>query len=281
MKIITLFSLLFAIFSEGYAQNEGTSVYKNLKTKKFYYAHLSKNKIDGKSTYKVNGKEVSKFKYNKYDSKWKNMENCCPCILEAYDVNENLINQTVSCTDCGVGWFKEYYMNGNIKLMGAYKGNTTGNWSNIYERGFCNVPDGKWTYFNEDGDTLYSEFWNKGLFVKQAPEQSNVELWDVELRYKEQEAEKVLIPIDDVGKLEFIPKYKNSNTNSKITIKFEVSATGHKINNKELTLESFKKIDVSEMLYEVGIPKDKITAYMLFLYSDGQHIKSFSLEIIN
>ena len=86
-----------------------------------------------------------------------------------------LLSEGVYCTDCGVGFFKEFYPDGNVKLSGKYKENPTGNWKNYN----CQVEHGQWVYFKENGDTLYSEYWNNGEFIKQVPEQSKMEIWKV------------------------------------------------------------------------------------------------------
>jgi len=280
MRQYTLILIILTIaLGQAFGQSDSTNVYKELETKKFYSVGLSYQTTNGKGTYEVNGKKVSKSTYNKYQSTWKNMETCCPCILESFNENDNLIRKSVSCTDCGVGWFKEYYVNGNIKLSGSYKENPTGNWNDIWNRGFCSIANGQWTYFDKNGDTLYSEFWNNGVFVKQVPEQNKVEIWDVEVLSNGQNIDTLSIPIASIGELSIEPKYKNSNTNSKITIKFEVSAIGHRMNAQEFTLESFKEIDVNGMLAEVGIPKDKKTSFTLSIYSDGQVVKLFYLKV--
>ncbi len=281
MKPITSILALFVLINQMYGQIDTTTIYKNLESKKFYSVNIYSENQKGETVYKVNGKIVSKSTYDKYKSKWKNINNCCPCILESYDEDENLISEAVSCTDCRVGWFKTYYKNGNIELAGKYKENPTGNWDDIWNRGYCSVPDGKWTYFSEDGDTLYSEFWNNGVFIKQIPEQNKVEIWDIKVQFKGQDIKTCTIPIAKIGKLTIQPKYKNSNIDSKIKIEFEVSANGHKMNKKEFSLQSFKKIDVSEMLSEVGIPKDKKTSFLLNVYSEGKVIRSFYLNVKN
>ncbi len=280
MRQFTLIWIILTIaLGQAFGQSDSTTVYKGLDTKKFYSVGLSSQTTNGKGTYEVNNKMVSKSTYDKYQSTWKNMETCCPCVLKSYDENDILISETVSCTDCGVGWFKYYYKNGKVKLSGFYKENPTGDWTDIWDRGYCSIPNGQWTYFNKNGDTLYTEIWENGTFIKQVPEQPKVEIWDVEIQFNGQDADTLLIPIDNVGDLIIEPKYKNSNTASAITIKFEVSATGYSRNEKEFTLKSFKKIDVSRMLFEVGIPKGKKTSFTLSVYSDGKVVKRFYLNV--
>ena len=277
-RIILKIILLLVFMTKVFGQSDTNLVYKDLEEKKFYKVQLYSSK-DIINTYKVNGKIVNKKTYKKYESTWKNMENCCPCILQTYDENEVLLQEYVSCTDCGVGWFKIYYGNGNIKLSGNYKENPTGNWDDIYYRGYCNVPNGQWTYFNENGDTLYSELWNNGEFIRQFPEQDSTEIWGVELTLNNEIIDTQVVEIDQIKNLKINPKYKNSNKNSVLTITFEVTAVGHKVNRKEFTLKSFKNIDVDAILSEVGIPKDKKTSYYLRVYSNYEPVKYFYLKV--
>lgn len=279
MKRNILFIILTLAFGQTYGQTDSSSVYKGLKTKKIYSVNLSSHTSNGKSTFKVNGEKVTKHRYNKYYTMRKNLDNCCPCILNWYDINDNLIRESVSCSDCGVGWFKKYYKNGKLMLTGKYKENPTGNWDDIWNRGYCNVPNGQWTYFDKKGDSLYSEFWSNGQFVKQVPEQDSTEVWDVKLTLNGQNIEKQAIQINEISQLEAHVKYKNSHNHSKLSFTFEVSAIGHKMYKKRFSIDSFKDIDVTAILSEMGIPKDKKTTFVLSVFSDGQIEKSFFLNV--
>jgi hypothetical protein len=279
MKIIFKIFLLILINGQVFGQSESTSIYKNLKTKKYYPLGLSSRLIGDEVVYKVNGETVDKKTYEKFHSTYKNMENCCPCILKAYDENEILLREAVSCTDCWVGYLKEYHPNGNLKLIGFHKENPTKNWKNIWDRGFCNVKDGKWTYFNEDGDTLYSEYWTNGEFIKQVPEQPTMEIWEVELFLNGQAVNEQTINLEQISNLEIKPKYKNTNTDSKLIINFQVSAIGHKQNEKTFSIERFKDINVINMLSEVGIPDEKETSFVLAVFNYNSLIKRFYLNV--
>lgn len=171
-----LFAMIMLLSGKSHAQSDTASVYKNLETKKFYAVGLFSKAINGKGTYEVNGKKVSKSVYDKYHDTRENMEGCLPCILKTYNENDVLIREAVAYTDCGIGRFKKFYPNGNIKLSGRYKENPTNNWKDVDERGYCNVAEGQWVYFDEKGDTLYSEFWKDDQFIKQVPEQKSRDL---------------------------------------------------------------------------------------------------------
>jgi len=281
MRQYALIIIIFTIaIQQAFAQLDTTTVYKGLKTKKFYSVSLFSQTYNGTGTYKVNGKQVSKSTYDKYKSAWKNMETCCPCILKTYDENDVLLSEVVSCKDCGVGVFKEFYQNGNVKLSGRYKENATGNWDSIGERGFCSVPDGQWTYFDNKGDTLYLEFWEDGRFIKQIPEQKATEIWKVELTLNGERIDKQQLTAEQVKQLVVEPKFKNSHKDKiKLTINFEVSAVGHKQIRQSFTIDGFKHIDVNKMLYEAKIPSDKPTTFVMEVLNNGTLIARFYLNI--
>ncbi len=263
-----------------YSQNNPETSYQNLETKKFYLVSLSSETRDEISTYKVNNKKVSEATYNKYRKEWENIMDCCPCILQYFDIKENLIYESVACSECEVGWFKEYYKNGKIKSIKLYKENPTNNWENIFERGLCSVPNGQWVYLNKRGDTIYSEYWDNGEFVNQIPEQKKTEIWDIELLLNGQTIDTQKIELNEIKNLVIIPKYKNDNTNAKLKITFSVSAIGHRRNEKDFTIDTFKYIDIASMLDEVGIPEDKKTTYTLGVFYKKKFFKRFHLNVI-
>ena len=210
----------------------------------------------------------------------KNMESCCPCILESYDENDVLLSESIACTDCGVGWFKKYYSNGKLKLTGQYKENPTNNWDDIWRRGYCQVRVGEWKFYNENGERLYSEFWNDGVFLKQVPEQPIAELWEVFLNLNGIKIDTQKVSIDEIRNIEIIPKYKNSNTNLDLVIRFEITAVGYPIFKKDFSLKTFKDIDVHKMLSELGIPKEEETNFTLSVSDNKKYVRWYSLKVI-
>lgn len=280
MRQHTLITIFLTIaFGQVFGQSDSSTIYKALETKKYYAVGLSTQTTNGKVTYQVKGKKVSKSTYDKFQSTYKNMETCCPCILKFYDENDYLFREAVYCTDCRVGAFKEFYPNGKVKLSGRYKENPSENWDDIWTRGFCDVLDGQWTYFNKKGDTLFSEFWKDGKFIKQVPEQKLTEIWDVELTLKGETIEKQQLTVEQVKELVVTPKFKNSNKDKvKLTINFEV-IFGHKQKKQSFTLDSFKNIDITKMLSDLGIPSDKETTFIMEVCNNGSLIERFFLNI--
>ena len=285
MKKNTLIILLLTFTNlQVFGQSDSPTIYKKLSTKMMYSVGVSFHTINGKAVYKLDGKKVSKSTYDKYKPNWDNLESCCPCLLKYYDKNEILLREIVSCTDCGVGDFKEFYPNGKVKLSGQYKENNSGNWDwkTIQKRGYCSVPTGKWNYFNKKGDTLYSEFWKNGEFIKQVPELNKNEIWKVDLTLNGESVENRSLTIDQVRQLVITPKFKNSSKiDTNFTVKFEVTAVGFKQNEKTFSIENFNTINVLEILSEVGIPSEKATYFILTVFNNDKSIESFRLTIVN
>ena len=285
MKIRRLILLFLAfIYLPVFGQSDSPTIYKKLSTKKMYSVGLSFQTIKGKAVYKLDGKKISKSTYEKYKPNWDILESCCPCLLKYYDKNEILLREIVSCTDCRVGDYKEFYPNGKLKISGQYKENNSGNWDwkTIQKRGYCSVPNGKWTYFNKKGDTLYSEFWKNGEFIKQVPELNKNEIWKVDLTLNGESVENRNLTIDQVRQLVITPKFKNSSKiDTNFTVKFEVTAVGFKQNEKTFSIENFNTINVLEILSEVGIPSEKATYFILTVFNNDKSIEMFRLAIVN
>jgi hypothetical protein len=272
--------ILTTTWGNGFGQSKHTTVYPKLETKVFYVVNVSAQTVNGNGVYQVNGKEVAKSVYDKYYASWQNIESCCPCILERYDESDMLISEYVSCGDCGVGDFKQFYPNGKVKLVGRYKENPSGNWDDLWERRYCSIPDGKWTYFSEQGDTLYSEFWEDGKFVSQVPEQKAVEIWDVELTLHGERIENQSLTIQQIQELVVIPRFKNSSReNMQLTVNLKVSAIGHRTITRSSAWDALKTIDVRKMLSDSGIRPDTQANFDLEVCNNEQVIKSFQLKV--
>ena len=216
MRRAKLVLLLFILsILNSYSQVK-ESVYKNLSTKSAYSFFITsrQDSISHNPIYELDNQVIDKLKYKKYRKKSrkssKTIRSCQPCILKNYDIHEQLIREYVAYGGCGVGWFKDYYPNGNIQLTGQYKENPTGDWNKLYVRGYCSVPDGKWTYFNENADTLYSEYWNNGEFIKQVPEQNKAEIWGIDILLHGIKLEGQKLSAKEFKEIEVIPKFKNN-----------------------------------------------------------------------
>lgn len=277
--ILPLFLFLTFIIGQVSGQMDSSSVYKNLKTRKFYTVSSSTRTSNGEKEYNVNGKKVDKSTYNKYHSTWSSMENCTPCILKSYDENDILIRQAVQYFDCGVGWFKKYYPNGNLKLTGFYKENSTGKWKNLSDRGYCNVKNSKWTYFNQNGDTLYSEFWDNGQFIKQYPEQDSIEVWEIELNLNGKRYDYNKIDIEKIIDFKIVAKFKNGNTSDNFRIEIKVPTNYNVKFKSNTTSDPFQEINAEKIFKDAKVPKDKRTSLKVLIYLDNKYVQTFNLRL--
>jgi len=281
MKIKNLTFLIFTVLISInlYSQLDSNSVYKDLEIKKFYSVGTSSSTSGGKTTYKVNNRIVPKDKYDKYHNAWKNMKSCCPCILKSYDVNDVLQSEAVSCTDCGVGYYKEFYPNGKLKLKGQFKENHTNNWKDIYKRGYCSVLDGKWLYYNNKGQINYIEIWDNGNFIEQKPKSKKVEIWKVELSLNEIEIDTQKIALNEFNKLQLTPKYKNSNRSSDLKLKLTVSAVNYKSVEKEILIDQFSKVKIKDLIKKVGISELEKLNVQIGVYEKDINIWNFYVKV--
>ena len=124
---------------------------QKLDTLRSYDVFLEERPTPFGTAYMCNGIEVTKKKYLEYKQFWNASGACQPCLLYTYNDKNNLKYVAFQYEDCLCGSYKEYYADGTIKTEGQFKQNTTGNWLNMKGRDLCNVRDGKWIYYLENG----------------------------------------------------------------------------------------------------------------------------------
>lgn len=112
--------------------------------------------------YMCNGKEVTKKKYFEYKQFWKAAGACKPCLLYTYDDNDKLKYVAYQFQDCLCGSYKEFYNDGNLKVEGQFKNIVIDNWDNFKNNNSCNIRDGIWIYYLENGVTEKTETYVDG-----------------------------------------------------------------------------------------------------------------------
>ncbi len=280
MKILALFLLSFSV-QTGFTQTDSNSAYKRLKTKKLYRVSLSSEYDGSKKVYKANGKVVKKRTYKKYSkNSLGNITTCTPCILKTYNADKILLNEGIYYTDCKVGWHKTYYPNGNVKVSRFYKEMTAENLENLFGGNFCRIETGQWTYFNEDGDTLYSEFWDNGTFKKQVPEQDSVEIWDLEFYLENEKIDTQTISLNDINNIEFRPYFKNSKRDTNFTIKFWISKVGYRGAEGQFNQTTFTTENMKQLFEETGIPVGEKYRIILYVYFGENYIGGIDLNLM-
>lgn len=179
-------------------------------------------------------------------------DTCCPHIIQYHDQNKILLQEITTCN--GFEWIKDYYPNGNLKMcrqFKEYKDFTKGFKENPFN---SSIRDGIWSYFNENGDTLYNEFWQDGFFIKQVPEQLKTEIWDAELIF-DADHYSGMLSFEQLRTLEIVLLYKNSHRDSvNIKVQFEIISPDQKHFVHTYTPDNFKKINVKKLLKKDGIP---------------------------
>lgn len=278
IRVFIICSLMFSNLTNLCAQiDDVNTVYKDLEVVKFYSVSMSSSRDGGRSTYTVNNKRVSKSVYDKYHDTWDDMSSCCPCILKSYDENDVLLSEAVSCTDCAVGYYKEFYPNGRLKLQGQFKENPTDDWDDIYRRGYCSVMDGKWFFYNGRGEIDYIELWDEGEFIKQTPESGKAEIWKVELLLNGIVVDTQKVALNKFHELEVSPLYKNSNENSDLKIKLRV--VGRKFIEKEVMLHEFKNINIYNLIEKAAVSEIEKNAVRIDVYNGEKNIWNFPVSL--
>ena len=165
-----------------------------------------------------------------------------------YDNEDRLIRKAIQYTDCPVGYYIEYFPNEKVKLIGHYKEYKNTNWDNLSDINYCK-RDGTWTYFNETGNELYSEFWKDGEFIRQVPEQPKTELWDFGMLINGIETKQQTFTFEELKELTIVAKFKNkSYLGTNIKIRVDIRANGYKPIKKEFSLDNFHQLNISQLL---------------------------------
>lgn len=268
------------MIGESLGQKNEPTVYKRLKKRKFYPVSLNSYNKGDTTIYLVNDKRVTRYAYNremrKFD-RYDAVDKCKPCILKYYDENGILTREGVNYSDCGVGWFKDYYPNGKISLKGWFKENPTGNW----EAFSCGISDRQWTYFNENGDTLYSEFWKEGEFIAQVPEQKKMEIWKVELTLNGEDATKLKLSSNQLKEVIITPKFKNSNKDS-VNLNLELDVLGGilKSQSYKFSSDSLRWFDINDSLVKKGYLQGDKLKFWMRISNNNQGIANYYLSIL-
>ncbi|MFK7950770.1 MAG: hypothetical protein AB8G11_24505 [Saprospiraceae bacterium] len=267
-----IFSLLFlSLYNLIFCQSDTTSIYTDLEVQTTYNVNFQTKKKGLRTLYYVNGEKVKKSKYEQYsDANW-NLIRCIPCIVKVHDMDFVLRKEYVGHTDCMVGFYREYYPNGNLKIDGYFKENPTGNWNNIYERGFCSRKDGEWSYFKKNGDLNYTEVWKDGKFIEQIPKQNKVEIHDFAILLNGNPADSMQLTTDDIQNIVLLPLFKNDNTDVDIKVEIEISEIGYKVAKKKISIDKFSEINIESMLSSIEMPESQKLNLTFQFYIDDKY----------
>lgn len=131
-----------------------------------YDVNLSDYLTTNGRVYQANGQVITKEKHDFFKDSWKRAQNCQPCEVYTYNVNDQLKHVVVQYEGCLLGDFKEYYPNGKLKSEGKFKENPSSDYSNLRLRGLCSMRDGLWNYYGEDGKLQTIETYENGTLIK-------------------------------------------------------------------------------------------------------------------
>lgn len=192
----------------NYTYNSTSTGILKTDTLRTYDVYLSETNTPFGISYKANDKQISYKRYTELKQFWRAIDACEPCLLNTYDVDDNLKSSSFQHRTCLCGFYEEYYSDGTKKVSGAYQQNTTGDWENMKERGLCNIKIGIWTYYLPNGNIDRKEEYSNGVMVKLIQGESKV-IPAVDVYNRENESENTT---DENEKKGLINKIKNKKT---------------------------------------------------------------------
>jgi hypothetical protein len=171
-EIIKTFFVIIFISQCVYAQENSNLQYENLDTIKFYdiaivgpgfvmssssdscSMFIDSTQIRRPGTYFLNCIETSKDSFDYYVEKNSQLYTCKPCVVQHYNLEEQLISTIVQYTDCYVGDVITYYRSGSIKYTGHFKENHTEKWRKFLRKEYTGLQDGIWLFYDEAGNLI-------------------------------------------------------------------------------------------------------------------------------
>lgn len=259
------------------------SVYKALPVIRYYPANRATPPSDDKETISINSVLVRKSAYTTMQP-LNAITACKPCILLSYNKEGRLLSKSINYTDAIVGYYIEYHPNGKAKLIGHYKENPTGDWNDLWNRGYAR-KDGVFTYFDERGIKLYSEYWKNDEFVKQVPEQSKAEIWTVDVTLHNEKLPSPTITITplQLKEIKITPRYKNKSTAGNLFIKVDVFAPWQHMVSDTFTLDNFKDIDIQKMVNKARVKEEDHLLCDIYIFNNGNllYFRELKLQPVN
>ena len=143
-------------------QNTTANAQKKLDTLRTYDVFLEERPTPFGTAFICNGKEVTKKQYIEYKKFWNAFDACTPCLLYTYNDKNELKYSAYQYKSCLCGEYKEYYPDNILKVEGQFKENRLGNLDFFKSKNLCNLRDGIWTYYNEDGTVDRTETYIDG-----------------------------------------------------------------------------------------------------------------------
>lgn len=125
--------------------------------------------------YRANGQVISKEKYDMYKLHWENSLKCAPCILKTLDASGHPKSEAYSYMDCFIGYYKEFYPDGKIKVEGQFLNFETSSDRSQYENRKCNIRTGQWIYYGANGNKELIENYENGVLISSEVPKANPE----------------------------------------------------------------------------------------------------------
>lgn len=229
--------------------------------------------------YMINGKEVEKEVFLKYDQEFKDAKSCCPCLIQRYSLSEELQSEQIRCNDTLITTFRRY-KNGQIKTISHFVMNDTTFPHYSIGKSDLYAYDGEWVVLNPEGDTISSTTWKNGEFIKETPTPLKSSIWGLKAWYNGQNLRQVST-MKRFNKFKFKPLYKTKDRTALVQISITITDRNSNSWQGSATHKTLKKLDIKKIAKQNNLTLDENTLiYLQFtdanLLGLGAHVLRYN-----
>lgn len=263
-KILLL--LIIGIFTT-IITNAQSSIYPNVDTFHVQSNELAKNHKE----FSIRNPKDKDRDYRRSVQYDENIDRSKPFYLKVYTRDHVLVSEYYCISDCCIGSFIDYYYNGSIKRKGHCRVNTTGDWTNLWDRKLCSVADGTWIHYDVYGNPTYAEFWEDGEFIQQRPEQKVNELWKADFMIDTFILnDKDTILATEFNDLFVQPSFKNTATQgTQLRMDVSISSNNRQIFSRKVSDLNIQNIDLQAIIQNNNFIQDDMISISLMIYDEN------------
>ena len=151
---------------KAYTYNPSTAVVSKTDTLRMYSVYLDVRNTPFGPMYTANGKEIKREKYEEYKNSWEATASCKPCVMYMFDATDHVKVVSFQYEKCLCGEYTEYFADGGVRVKGQFQPNTTGSWTDMKERGLCNIRIGNWYYYLPNKNIDKVEVYENGVLQR-------------------------------------------------------------------------------------------------------------------
>ena len=212
--------------------------------------------------YMVNGKEVEKDVFLKYNQEFKEARTCCPCLIQRYGLSEVLQMEEIRCNDTLISSFG-LHENGSIKNISHFEISDTVFPHFSFGIGDVYAIDGEWVQLSPEGDTISSTTWRNGVFIEEFPKPKESSIWGLKIKYDGQNLLREVSTMKDFKGFKLKPFYKTKDRDAAVQIFITITDTKSNSWKGSATHKTLRKLDIKKVAEESNLTLDGNTRIWL------------------